>query len=176
MGLERDIVLLKKEIAEKATTIQELTDRISVLETELEESQKNVEELNKEIEVLQEKLTNKKERWDVQIQCGYKTKTRACQTVEVPGGGALSSFGHISDSAINQAGEHLIDQDPSMLTSMTQPFGGRPRIQSAHRTILPDSSSGEGQYSNRMRPPKSAVNRQSRHIIQGNTIIEDIEY
>ena len=38
MGLERDIVLLKKEIAEKATTIQELTNRISVLEIELEES------------------------------------------------------------------------------------------------------------------------------------------
>ena len=42
MGLERDIVLLKKEIAEKATTIQELTDRKAELETELEESLNNV--------------------------------------------------------------------------------------------------------------------------------------
>ena len=175
MGLERDIVLLKQEIEEKNTTIQELRDRISELETKNEESWKQVEKLNSQIEVLEEKLTNKKERWDVQIQTGYKTKNRACQTTEVPGG-ALSSFGHFSDGAMDQTGQHLIDQEPSTFTTMTQAFGGRPRIQSAHRTILPDSSSGEGGDSMRIRPPKSAVNRQSRHIIQGNMIVEEVDY
>ena len=72
-----------------------------MLENDKEESIKQMDELTSEIFLLKEKLINKKERWDVQIQCGYKTKNRACQTVEVPGGGALSSFGHISESAIN---------------------------------------------------------------------------
>ena len=72
-----------------------------MLENDKEESLKQIDELTSEIDVLKEKLINKKERWDVQIQCGYKTKNKACQTFDVPGGGALSSFGHISDSAIN---------------------------------------------------------------------------
>ena len=46
-----------------------------------------MEKLNGKLDFQEERLANKAERWDVQIQTGFKTKTRGCQTTELPSGG-----------------------------------------------------------------------------------------
>ena len=53
---------------------------IESMQAENDEHIKKEEELNKLIEKLEEKLENKKERWDVQIQTGFKTKEKEIQT------------------------------------------------------------------------------------------------
>ena len=71
-----------------------------MLEAEKAESVKLVEKLNGKIKYQEDKLANKAERWDVQIQTGFKTKTRACQTTTEVHGGVLQSLGR-AESAIH---------------------------------------------------------------------------
>ena len=53
-------------------------------------------------------------------------------------------------------------------------FGGRPRIQSAHGAFLPDGSVAEIDGLG-MRPTKSAANKY-RQMIEGNAIVEEVDY
>ena len=72
------------------------------------------------------------------IQTGLKTKNKEVQTVQIEGvEGAITSFGHISDSA-----EYLVDHQTGQSTNMNSTQGippthvdlhGRPRVQSATR-------------------------------------------
>ena len=53
-------------------------------------------------------------------------------------------------------------------------LGGKPRIQSAHGAAFPEGTVTEMDGSG-MRPTKSAANKY-RHMIDGNAIVEEVDY